>query len=74
MCTTWGTLGSDSIFFQSTTIWQYHEFWPPQVISKLSYGPPYYICFSKKLYIDFSRRDTVDIEMKEIGGRRSPSK
>ena len=35
-------------FLQSTTIWQYCELWSPQVLSKISYGPPYCICISYK--------------------------
>ena len=48
LCTTWVTLYSDSNIFQSTTIWIYHEFWSLQVISKLSYTPPYCGCLSHK--------------------------
>ena len=48
LCTTWGTLASDSKNFQSTEIWQYPELWSAQVIYELSYVPPYCSCLSYK--------------------------
>ena len=74
-CNMWGTLDSDLENFSSPLQWD----------STMNYAlPNYYLNFtlahltvatsSKKQCLDFSSGDTVDIEMKEIGLRRIPSR
>ena len=75
LCTTWGTLASDSNIFCS----------PLKSDSTVNYDPhKYFLDFSMahlttaasltKLFLDFSSGDTVDIEMKDIGCRHIPSR
>ena len=75
LCTTWGTLASDSK----------NLFSPLKSDSTVNYDPQkYFLNFPAahlnaatsptKICLDFSSGDTVDIEMKDIGRKRIPSR
>ena len=60
--------------FHNNAMWYYRELRSPQILLKVPFGLPTVTAYPTKLCLELSSGNTIDLEIKEIGGRCIPSR